>query len=145
LVLVLAIWGILGFKILKTVNPSPQITTQITSKEKFVPITMEKRDTFSISANYRDPFLGTMPKVDRPKKTKIIVSQKKELPEKIIVYTGFVTESSSKKKIFFLTIDGEQQMMSKNGSFKEVKLLSGNSEKIKVRYNGKTENIPLIQ
>ena len=143
--LVLSVWGVLGFRIMRTVNPSANITPDIVRLEKFVPMAIKKRDTFSIVANYRDPFLGTMPKADKPKKASIGIQKKKVLSEKNIVYTGFITKSGSGGKIFFLTVDGQQRMLSKNESFKEVKLVSGNSKKIRVKYNGKTKSIPLTQ
>lgn len=145
MVLVLSVWGVLGFRIMRTVNPSTNITPHTVSIEKFIPKAIKKRDTFSIVVNYRDPFLGTLPKADKPKKTSIRTQKKKTLPKKNIEYTGFITESSSGEKIFFLTVDGQQQMLSKNESFKEVKLVSGNAQKVRVKYNGKIKSISLTQ
>jgi len=142
---VLGIWGLIGFKVVNTINPPRQEAETKLAQAVFSPKEIKQRDTFSISANYRDPFLGTMPKINKPKKQRKITPEKKEMPEKNIVYSGFVTENASGNKIFFITIDGQQEMMTKNGIFKEVKLLSGDPEKVKVKYNGKIKNIPLIQ
>lgn len=144
--LVLTVWGILGFRLVKTVNPSPEELPLSADMEKFRPEVIKQRDTFSIVAHYRDPFLGTLPKSNVPKKKKKAVTPKKEvLPEKDIRYTGLIKESTTGKKIFFLTIDGQQQMLNENGVFNEVELISGGFQKIKVRYNGKTKSIPLTQ
>ncbi len=145
LALVLGIWGIIGFKIVNTINPEPKETVHELSSQKFKREQFKARDTFSIVADYRDPFLGTMPKSAIQSKRNKIAAKRDTLPEKNIAYTGYITESSSKKKIFFLGIDGHQQMMSVNETFKDVKLVSGDKQTVRVRYNGKTKNIPITQ
>jgi len=144
LAVVIGIWGIIGFKIIKASNPYPKLVVQMTSNEIFEPKQVKKRDTFSIAANYRDPFLGT---VHAPKKMRKTTSKvvKKQVPDKVISYTGFITDKASKQKVFFVTIEGQQQMMGLNDTFKDVKLIRGTKDKIKVRYNGKTQNIAIKQ
>ena len=143
MIAVLSIWGILGFRIVRTIHPDTDEIPHIGKMERFSPPTKKIRDTFSISANYRDPFLGTSPKMATPKKQLTVRAPKER--EVAIVYTGYVKENSTGAKIFFVTIDGEQQMMSNNDSFKEVKLLSGTSEMIKVRVAGRNKSIPLAK
>lgn len=145
LTVVLAIWGILGFKVIKTVNPDSDQNAEAVVSEKFKPMEFKERDTFSIVAHYRDPFLGTLPKSLKPKKPKRTLQKKDTLPKREILYTGFIAESSSGHEIFFLTIDGHQQLMAKNEVFRKVKLLSGDPEKVRVHFNGKTKTIPLTQ
>lgn len=145
LTVVLAIWGILGFKVIRTVNPDSDQNVQPIVSEKFKPIQFKERDTFSIVANYRDPFLGTLPQSLKPKKPKRKFQKKDTLPKREILYTGFIAESSSGHEIFFLTIDGHQQLMAKNEVFRKVKLLSGDPEKVKVHFDGGTKTIPLTQ
>ena len=141
LAIVLIVWGILGIKIVGAINPEPNegLTTVIT--EKFVPKAIKERDTFSIVANYRDPFLGTLPKGTLKKKR--VVPKKEKLPEKIIMYSGSIMDAKTKKRIFFVSIDGQQHMLSKNDIMDEVRLVSGNTNWIKVKYQGKTKTISL--
>ena len=113
--------------------------------DSFVPAKIKARDTFSIVANYRDPFLGTMPKSLKKSKPQKGIIKKNPIPDKNIIYTGFITESTSKKNIFFLTIDGQQQMMSKNDIIQDVKLISGNTDKVRIRYKGRTKTIYLTE
>ncbi|MDL5514851.1 hypothetical protein QSE00_23780 [Arenibacter sp. M-2] len=141
LIVVFAIWGVLGFKIVNTINPPKDQKAYSPNNVKFTPPAKLIRDTFSILANYRDPFLGSLP-VPKVQKTHKI----KEIPKEReieILYTGFIKESSSGAKIFFIDIDREQHMMSINDTFKEVRLLSGNTEKVKVKVRGKIKNITL--
>lgn len=143
---VVAIWGIIAFKFFSAANPSTQEIAEVTSDQIFVPKQMKEREIFTIVANYRDPFLGTVqaPK-KKVRKSSSRAAKKKAIPTKSIQYTGFITDKSSKQKIFFVTVDGRQQMMSVNDMFQEVKLVRGSKNSIKVKYNGSTQNIKLTE
>ena len=143
--LVLIVWGILGFKVVNSISPSTNVKLSTASSEKFVPKAIKERDTFSILADYRDPFLGTMPKKKVLGKPKIVRPKKKKAPEKQIAYTGFITESTSGNKIFFVSIENRQYMMSIGDIQNEVKLIAGSKEVVKVRYSGINKTIPLTQ
>ncbi|WP_208295872.1 hypothetical protein [Maribacter caenipelagi] len=142
---VLLVWGIIGYKFVSALNPTIESNATAVIADKFVPKEIKEREQFTIVAEYRDPFLGTIknPASNRKKKVSIIV--KKDLPKKNIVYTGFITDKGSKQKIFFVTIDGQQQMMGLKDTFKEVKLIQGTNSYIKVSYNGISEKIILAQ
>ncbi|MEX0290066.1 MAG: hypothetical protein AB3N14_13230 [Flavobacteriaceae bacterium] len=142
--LVVAIWGVLGFKIVKSINPHDQPVEAQPKLVNFSPEVIKERDTFSILANYRDPFLGTLPKKKRITERNA-VTPKPQLPKKEIGYSGFVTERGSGNKIFFVSIEGNQHMMTLKEVVEEVKLIAGDAEKIKVRYGGKTQTISLSQ
>lgn len=144
LAVVLGIWGIIGFKLLKVVNPSPIKAEELAFNETFVPKQVKARDTFSLALNYRDPFLGTVYAPKRTKKpSKKIVKPK--TPEKAISYTGFITDKASKEKIFFVTIEGQQHMMVLNQVVADVKLVQGTKNSIKVRYEGHSKTIVLTE
>ncbi|MFC4221171.1 hypothetical protein [Flagellimonas marina] len=138
LALVLILWGIIGFKVIGTLSPEPQpeIVVKRTSQDLK---SVKKRDTFSLIADYRDPFLGTLP--PRKKKTGKRPVAKKEMPKKNIVYSGLVSQTGSGSTLFFISIDGRQYTLSKNEEVDNVRLLRGNEENIRVRYNGITETI----
>ena len=145
LIVVLAIWGLLGFKIVGALHTDEPEQELALVSQKFIPTILKKRDTFSVVANYRDPFLGTMPKSNIPKKVKKKVIKKPELPKKNIRYSGLVSQNNTKNSIFFVSIDGQQHMMTKNEVVADVKLVSGTTESIKVRYHNRTETIALSQ
>jgi hypothetical protein len=138
LALVSIIWGIIGLKVIGALSPEPQpeIVVKQTSKDfKFV----KEKDTFGLIADYRDPFLGTLP----PRKNKKMKAPavKKEVPKKNILYSGLVSQTGSGNTLYFISIDGRQYTLSKNEEVDNVRLLGGNEESIKVRYNGITETI----
>jgi hypothetical protein len=145
LAVVIGVWGLIGFKFLNAVDNSPKELAMAAPDEIFVPKQMKEREIFTIAADYRDPFLGTVYAPKKKKKTGIAKKTKKKVPEKSIQYTGFITDKSSKQKIFFVTIEGQQQMMSVNDTFQEVKLVRGNKNSIKVKYNGRTQTITIAQ
>ncbi|MAU26785.1 MAG: hypothetical protein CMH48_07690 [Muricauda sp.] len=145
LAMVLVIWGILGFKIIGAINPSSEPTEIMDFPDPYVATAIKKRDTFSISANYRDPFLGTMPEGEAPKRIAKKQVKKTETPKKNIMYSGSVAENGSNKRLFFVSIDGQQHIMSRNESVEGVKLIRGNKESILVRYGNRTEIIVLNQ
>ncbi|TMU55654.1 hypothetical protein [Flagellimonas algicola] len=139
---VLVIWGLIGFKVVNTLSPNEE--PSIVQKQAVdIPTATIKKDTFTLYANYRDPFLGTLQNPN--KKVKRKVSKKTDQPKKNIAYAGLVSQASSGKSMFFVTIDGQQHMMSPNQEVDGVRLLSGNVSKIRVRYNGQHETITLSE
>ncbi|WP_375334356.1 hypothetical protein [Flagellimonas sp. C4] len=140
LCLVLVIWGIIGFKIISPLTHEPDMSPIKAPKPKMVQIATEK-DTFSINADYRDPFLGTLPST----KKKVVQRKiKKEMVQKrSIVYSGLVKESGSGNILFFISIDGQQHMMSLKEEINGVTLVYGNDKQIKVRFDGQSETISL--
>lgn len=140
--LVLFIWGIIGYRVVKTLSPDEE-PIPASKPLSFNPKPLVKKDTFSLLANYRDPFLGPLPKNKRkPSKNQVV---KKPVQKRNIAYSGSVSQSGSGNSLFFVTIDGHQYMMSIKEEVNGVQLISGNKGDIKVRYNGITESISRSQ
>lgn len=137
--LVAAIWGIIGFKVLGALSSEPELPA-FAEQVDFKPKKTTQRDTFSIAANYRDPFLGTM----APSQKKSVVKAK---PPKVqfpnVAYTGLVSGQQTKDHIFFVTINGAQHLMQKRNTNDGVTLVSGNANSIKIRYKGISKTISL--
>lgn len=144
LAMVLIIWGILGFKVVKGLGSNEPIPERNQIAQPYVAKTAGKRDSIFISANYRDPFLGTPVKKEQPAK---LSKQKKvqKLPKKNIVFSGSVAGNGSNTRMFFVTIDGEQHIMEKNQKINGVVLVWGTTEEIRVSYPGHSETIKLAQ
>lgn len=140
--IVCCIWGIIIYKIVGSLDSPSENVVHTVLDDVFTPKQVNERELFSINLDYRDPFLGT---VETPRKhtsqKKVIPVQKKEVPAKSIQFTGLVERKNSAQKIFFITIDGQQQMMKLNETFREVKLIKGSKNAIRVKYNGKTQTI----
>ncbi len=136
------IWGTIGYKIVSSLNPDPP-TKSITETPDFKPLTInKKKDTFSISADYRDPFLGTLPR-KAVKRKSVAKPKKAPEPELEIKFTGVITDHDTNKKIYFVSFNGQQHLMSPSDEIEKVKLLSGTSSTIRIRHNNKTRTIKL--
>lgn len=133
LILVLAIWGVIGYRIFSAVNPSTPEISQQHLDISFRPQTYHKVDTFSISTVNRDPFLGTLivEKKKIPKKTR-----GKTIEWKPINYHGTISKKDANPNIFIVSIDGKQYLMKKGQVFNDVKLVKGNSNQITVSFQG---------
>jgi len=145
LLAVLGIWGVIGYKIVATINPSKEKKAQNITQVTFNPKGVKERDTFSLILDYRDPFLGTIKRLTNTKIVKKKATPKVVIPKRIIQYTVFIANKSSRPTVFFITIDGQQQMMSINDVHQKVKLVYGTKEKIKVKENGVLKTIDLTE
>ncbi len=143
LAVVLVIWGIIAVRIFSTISPETQ-EEQAISKASFTPLKVIAPDTFSINADYRDPFLGTYPAsaatAAKPKRT-----PKKEMPAIAVQYTGSMVNSSAKKHIYFVTINGQQHLLEKGKTAGDVTLIHGTEKAITIRYQGFTKLVALQQ
>ncbi len=142
LAVVLGIWGIIGYKVFNTIAPEPEQNT-LAAVTKFTPKAIKEKDTFSIIADYRDPFLGTIKKNKKVKKLKKPVVKKETLPEIKVLYTGHIMDDTTNEKIFFVSINGKQELMTIGTSINKVTLLSGSKTKIKVKVRKKVSTILL--
>lgn len=143
LVVVLAIWGILGFKVINGLGtPEQEVISQEIDKP-FIVQNFTEKEQIEIAANYRDPFLGTQPKSEKPKNIVKKKVKKPKPPKKNISFSGSVAQNNSGERLFFVSINGQQHIMEKRQKIDEVTLLHGNSSSIKVAYPGHTETIHL--
>lgn len=139
LILVLGIWGIIGYKILSAVNPGPPKLAEQYFDASFHPKPNTIKDTFTIQLADRDPFLGTLHVKKTPKKIKI--RQKQPILWLPILYHGNVANQDGKSKIFIISIDNEQHLMRLGQEIKGVKLLQGNRSRIVMSYKGGRKTI----
>ena len=135
---VVIIWGIVSYEIFAGI-PDENNTTAII--EEFKAYNIEnKRDTFSITASYRDPFLGTLPKVKKvsTNKNRFKAPKKVELIWPKIIYQGAIIPKKGKTS-FLIDIDNKGYLLKKNDVKKDIKLIKGNKEYIVVKYK---QNFP---
>lgn len=142
LAVVLGIWGVIIYQFVGAFNPPSETVIEDIAAAVFVPTKVQEREFFALALDYRDPFLGTAvapkKKKSQPKKVR---APKKVVPSKSIQFTGFIQQKNTAQKIFFVTVEGQQQLMKVNDTFNEVNLVKGSEHKIQVKYNGKTETI----
>jgi hypothetical protein len=144
LIAVLSIWGIIGFKILSTLNPEDPKLKQHEDRVTFTPKTSLDIDTFSIQMSERDPFLGTL-LVKKQEANKSVNSLPQEsLVWMPIAYHGMVSKQGSSEKICVISIDGQQQIMKIGQDRNGVKLVRASNTEIIVGYKGAMKTIPKL-
>jgi len=117
-------------------NPDAE-TNQVSG---FSPINYSFDNTFTIDNNYRDPFLGSIPKKKtvkptskpaKPIKTKI----EKALPK--VKYLGVISDASSSRKILSLSIEDKEFIVQAGQKIEDIKIISGDDEQMNIQVEGK--------
>lgn len=145
ILLVLGVWGTIGFKIISGLNP--ESTEQPADKldVSFLPDITINRDTFSIQTTERDPFLGMLTN-NKSKKTKS--KAKRQITSKTtisprITYLGLIKKQNSFQQVFVVNINNEQNLLKRGQTINDVKLLRGNSKEIVVKIDNQQQTIKL--
>ena len=95
------IWGTIGYKILATGAADPIATPVVMGT--FKPLTQPKKVSFTVAADYRDPFLGTLTQKPKKKGKRSTKPKTPPAPEIPILYTGLVTEDRYETKRYSLS------------------------------------------
>ena len=148
---VLAIWGLLGYRIYQKLNPGNDFFIP-PPQEIFTAVT--QTDSFTLLVNYRDPFLGTklrvpeVPVAHTPPATRrastvipkpVSPPQVKPFPQ--IQYKGLIALKTGRKAAL-VNIDGKTMNWGWGESYRELTLLNIYEDSIRVRY-GKAEKVIL--
>ncbi len=144
---VMAVWGVLGYRIFSTVNPNKEKQQIASVSNNFKPQQLQESESFTISTDYRDPFLGTLSqkKVATPKKRIKTISKKYKLPFPAIVYKGLVSGKVKSQHVYLINIDGQQYFFKKDSTYKEVKLLRGSNKQVVLRFQGQQQTFVLVK
>lgn len=111
---VLAIWGIIGWKVYAAMKQEPEEESVFADHSDLIGDTSFVPEDYELILDYRDPFLGKT-EVKKPKTNSIAVIPPQP-PVKstaetdvwpVITYSGLVREPKSGKTVGFLTIAGE--------------------------------------
>jgi len=147
--LVLLVWGAVLFQLFSFTS-SDEITVADNPEFTFKPIKVNKRESFAINVNYRDPFLGKMYANETnttPKKIHSAAPKTVKKPELVwpkITYKGSIADSKGKNTLYILIIDGKNYYMKIGDTENEIFLKSGDKESIYVKYKGNL-NIIMLQ
>ncbi len=128
---VLVIWGIIGYRLLA---PKP---TERTAPESPAPAPARLPEADSLLANYRDPFLGGMPRSQRP----AAASPVRALPpspaprEAVkVAFYGSLAEGS--KTYYLVSIDGRRHMLASGESAEGFSLAQVAADSVVLLKNG---------
>lgn len=139
LTIALIIWGRIAYRYINGESPNtPQVNTQ-DIVVSYKPKTYKLADTFTIAYPDRDPFLGILASRKTKASKKQTQSSKLKSPKYNIVYKGLVKQQQTNNEIFVVEINNTQHLLKQGQSIQDVKLLGGNSKKIKLLVNGKQQ------
>lgn len=139
----LLIWGLLVYRIFLAIQPVNASTNSIVLNGVFKPAKFVESEAFTIKADYRDPFLGSInTKKPRPKtQLKTKPQPKKPFPQ--VTYKGVVSGNNS--KVFIVSIDGKQYFFKKYQTQNNMKLINGSSKSVTLRFQGQQQTFLLVK
>ena len=148
--LIALVWGVVFYQLYSYFFSSPVYATHVESVK--VNIDEIKRDTFSIVADYRDPFLGKSIK-RRTKRSSVNYYSdnsgqtapknyaKKEKPKKetvkpwpMIKYEGMIKNHSSDSRVGIMEVNGKEFMIKKGSICRDVEVLKIEKTGIEVSF-----------
>jgi len=138
---VAVIWGLVLYKLFEAFYPEDLPMTTST-QTKFELPKYQERDSFSLTALEKDPFLGTIArkKAQRNGGTK----QSKNTTEwPTTSYEGFVADDKGRTTVFVITVNGEQHLLKQGEMVQNVKLIRGSKQSIQLQYDGQRKTFTL--
>lgn len=138
LLIVIVVWGIIGYQIFNQLNNQEDSISLKKEKLVYIPKERIEHKNYSVKANYRDPFLGKLP-VNKKRKTKKIV--KETIPFPSVIYNGIIDGGA--KKSYIITVSGKQEILKPNTSFKGVTLLNATNKSATVKFKGVIKKIAI--
>jgi type II secretory pathway component PulC len=138
---VFIVWGIIIYRLVKYVGQgNAALPTPAFIEANFEPEKLQE-DTFTISANYRDPFLGEIKKVEaitgapKPMKPAPKPVAKPEIPWPTIIFKGLIKNKDAKKTYALLTINGKTKSFSDKEEWQGIKIQSVVKDSVLLIYN----------
>lgn len=133
---VLAIWGVLGFRIIGALHPKVPQTSNQERSVLFSPKAINNVDSFSVQRMERDPFLGTLTTIHKKNNPQKAISTVKKTEWPAIVYNGIISKQGGSEKICIISINGIQSMMKIGQTLNGIRLLKAGPTEIQVSYKG---------
>lgn len=142
LIVVIIVWGTIGYQIYLNYHSAQGEILEL-PKMPYISKQSIVKNTYTITANYRDPFTGK--KYKKPELKQPIL--KKELPKPEIIFPSIVFMGiiEGTKKTYIISINNTQEIFQLNDTFQDITLLAANEKRITIRYQNSTKNYTLIE
>lgn len=147
--IVFLVWGIVFYQLYLYFFSTPTYVTEKTEVE--VNVDEIKKDTFSIVANYRDPFLGENIRLTQPKTTNNQSSQQKvqkniaqkplDNPWPTIEYKGMIKNNNSEKRVGIVGLNSKEYLVKEGEVLNGVKFMVISKELIQVSFQKEQKTI----
>ena len=138
LILVLVVWGIIGYRIIGAISPSETPENLPVTDVDFRPEPVKQQARFKLHDYPRDPFLGgyVVKPVTKPQRS---VKKKPEISWPAIRYSGFVSGTQSGENIYFIYINSRQYLLKPGIEAEGIKLIKGNPTSVILRFKGQNQ------
>lgn len=145
--IVILVWGFVFYQLYGYFFSTPSYVN--TEEKTIINIDEIKKDTFSIVANYRDPFLSqkkiqtvnhtVASKTNRP-------TTKKNTPPTVlkwpsIQYKGMIKNNNSEKRVAIVDIDSKERIVKEGTTLNELKVVKIEKETITVSFQDEQKTI----
>lgn len=142
LVAVILIYGAVIVRFIFLSGDSEAVFVVESKVGQFRPIAYDVDQKFTVKNNFRDPFLGTLPrKTSGDISENTFGSSKKTIQWPIIVFKGLVSDVNSTNKIFAVVLNGKEMVVKEGQVMDSVKILNGTSKELILRYKGEKRKI----
>lgn len=151
---VIIIWGLVIYKIFSYTDSSSDKNAIPTISNQKETIAIEK-DTFSIIADYKDPFLGKNISIydedynnetESENDKKKVPEVKKEEPKinikwPSIIYGGIIYNAKTKKSVGLVKINNRDYLGNKGNKIEEIEIVEMYNDSIKVKFSEQLKTI----
>ncbi len=145
LILVLAVWGMIGYRIFSSLNNGDDIQKPKNIAVSFHPKSIKEQDTFAIHSFPRDPFLGTFKtKAKKENKNKAHIVKEEVIWPKVS-FSGMMSDTGSNQKIFFIYINNVQYLMKLHDKMMDITLVKATKKDITLRFKGEQKKITVSE
>lgn len=140
---VILIWGYVGYVIFDAFSSDDSEIQKTPVTSNYTKLTIEKKESFELLPIDIDPFLGTLYKKPKTKRTASVNKpSKKEIKWPTIQFQGIVSGGAS--SVYMVSINGQQYLLSMGDEIQNVKLIKGSSEAISLKFEGQTKQFPIM-
>ena len=141
--LLIAVWGTIAYKIFSAGSSDNNIIPQ--NNFSMPKIENTGFDTFSISANYRDPFLEKSVVIDKKQDIPKIKTPKPEIkadiPWPAITYGGMIKNQRSSKQLYMVQVNGSDNIAKEGDMISGVQLTKAWKDSIQIMFQKKKKVI----
>ena len=150
--IIILVWGLVFYQLFSYFFSSPTYAREETKID--INIDAIQVDTFSIVADYRDPFLGKKATsnrvastyVNRINKTNRISPQPPKSTNKpwpIIKYKGMIKNNNSEKRVGIVNINGKERLVKEGDILNDLKVVSIAKKSIIVSFQKEQKEITI--
>lgn len=140
----LIVWGLISYRIYDTIH-ADEPSESGSEIQPLISTTIEiNSDTFSIKANYRDPFLDKAYVVQTKKKITTKAQEKhppKEVIWPMIEFNGTFKSKEVSEVVAIIRINGREEFVRKGDEINGVELIAITEDKLVVEFQGEKRTI----